>query len=215
DQRSFGTPAMRVAVSDLVYCHQSAFALEDVDDFFINLVNVITCYFTGSCNKNTVFVDQIQCADAIGLTHNKVFHTVVRRRVYRTGTGVSCHVITKQYRNLTIYKRMLQQRTLKRRTLDDTQTLGFFDAVTRHDLFLQFYRDHQQLVTAILAGRSTQQCVFQLSVQGYSLVGRKGPGSCSPDHNGQRQIFYAASIHSKRLEPEFTVYHRETHVDGE
>ena len=133
DQRGLGAPAVRVAVAEFFRAYQLAFAFQRGAYRLIGLVYVHTSEFAGRVSIGAVGFHQVEGANAVFLTHHEVFHTMVRRCVYCTGTGVQGNVVTQQHRHLLVVHRMLQQLVFQCGTGDVGQHFVVFHTPASHD----------------------------------------------------------------------------------
>ena len=107
NQRRFGAPAVREAVGDFAVGQQVLALAEQLDNFLIDLVNVLTREQLNGGAINTIIVQSIQRTDAVFARHDKVINTVVGGCVHGTRARFGGDMITEQYRHLSIVKRML------------------------------------------------------------------------------------------------------------
>src|SRR5690606_27649007 len=133
DQRGFGAPAVRVAVAEFLRAHQFAFTLQGGTNRLVGLVHVHTGKLAGRLGVGAVGFHQVDGANAVGLAYFKVFHTVVWRGVYGTGTSVQGDVIAQQHRHLLVVHRVVQQLVFQGRTGHVGQHLVVFHAPASHD----------------------------------------------------------------------------------
>src|SRR5690554_763815 len=191
DQRGLGSPAVRVAVAEFLGAHQFAFTLQGGAHRLVGLVYVYTGKFAGRFGVGAVGFHQVDGANAVGLAYFKVFHTMVRRGVYGTGTGVQGYMITQQHRHLLVVHRVVQQLVFQGRTGHVGQHLVVFHAPARHDAL--HHVGGQDHALGAVAHIYLYQCVFDIGTDGHRLVGGDGPGGGGPDHQGDIALAFAGS----------------------
>src|SRR5690554_1388884 len=180
DQRGFGAPAVRVAVAEFLGPHQLAFTLQRGTNRLVSLVYVYTGKFASGFGVGAVGFYQVDDANAVGLAYFKVFHTMVRRGVYGTGTGVQGYMITQQHRHLLVVHRVVQQPVFQGRTGHVGQHLVVLHAPAGHDA--RHHVGGQDHALGAVAHIYLYQCVFDIGTDGHRLVGGDGPGGGGPDH---------------------------------
>src|SRR5690606_14671064 len=151
---------------------------------------------------------QVDGANAVGLAYFKVFHTVVRRGVYGTGTSVQGYVIAQQHRHLLVVHRVVQQLVFQGRTGHVGQHFVVFHAPASHDA-LHHVGGRDDALGAV-AHIDLYQCVFDISTDGYRLVGGDGPGGGGPDNQGNIALAFTGS---EGFQHGVLVDGGETHVD--
>src|SRR5690554_1619238 len=191
DQRGLGTPAVRVAVAEFLSPHQLTFTLQRGTNRLVSLVYVYTGKFASGFGVGAVGFHYVVGANAVGLAYFKVFHTVVRRGVNGTGTGVQGYMITQQHRHLLVVHRVVQQLVFQGRTGHVGQHFVVFHAPARHDAL--HHVGGQDHALGAVAHIYLYQCVFDISTDGHRLVGGDGPGGRGPDHQGDIALAFAGS----------------------
>ena len=187
--------------------------LQNADDLFVNLVDVITGKLPCTCGKNAVFIEQIEGADPVFQPDVEIIKTMVGCRVHCSGTGVGGDVLTQDQRYLTVFdKRVLKKLALQTASPGLCDRLVLLNAIPQHDFIHHVCSQDHQFRGPFK--RTLNQSINQLPMQTDCLIGGKRPWRCCPNHYGNRQC-----LRSSRL-PEssqhiIAINGCEAHVDGE
>ena len=135
DKRCFCPPAVRIAVMNGLLRDKRLHLLQNTDDLFIYLVDVITGKLPCPCGENTVLIEQIEGADPVFQPDVEIVEAMIGCRVHRSSTGVGCDVFTQDQGYLTVFdKRVLKTLVLQAASTGFCDRFVLINAITQHDV---------------------------------------------------------------------------------
>ena len=204
DDRGFVTPAVRVAVQQLVHVHQRATLSQRLDDFGVGFPDGEAGKQLGAGPVATVVGYRVVYRNTVCLADLEVFQTVGRGGVHQAGTGVGGNVIAADYRYFAGVERVRKADQLQLLAAGFAQHGPAFHAVAFHGGFHQVFGQDQLALGAV------HQLVGQLGANRNRLVGRQRPRRGGPDHRHG-----AVNVgHTKGGGQLVGIHHAEAHVDG-